>query len=44
MGKKTFELLKKLRYSGQNYGTIPRIVELRLTEEKNGRLPNTKKL
>ena len=38
-------LWKKLWYYGQNYGTIPRIMELRFTKvKKHGRLPKTKKL
>ena len=37
-------LWKKLWYYGQNYGNIPRTMELRFTnEKKNGRLPKTKK-
>ena len=36
-------LWTKLWYYGQNYGTIPRIMELRFKKEKKP-LPNTKKL
>ena len=31
---KTMVLWKKLWYYGQNYGTIPRTMELRFTKEK----------
>ena len=38
---KTMVLWKKLWYYGQNYGTIPRTMELRFT--KKNILPKTKK-
>ena len=31
-------------YYGKNYGTLPNSIELKLTKEKNDRLPKTKTL
>ena len=33
--EKNMLLCTKLRYYGQNYGTIPRTMELRFTKDKN---------